>query len=74
MNDNDLGRAWRHRLGLLTEEDLALMLGLKSTATLATWRHAGQGPMYVKLGKGVFYREDDVALWISTANGVHCAA
>jgi hypothetical protein len=64
-NDQDLGQKLRHALGLLTEEDLASMLNLKSVATLATWRSDGKGPVFTKLGKGVFYRTGDVVNWIT---------
>lgn len=33
--------------------------------TLRYWRHAGLGPKSVRLGKRVFYREEDVIDWIN---------
>ena len=56
--------ALRYRLGLLTEQDLADAFGLRSTSTLATWRSEGKGPPFVKLGKSVFYIQNDVDEWI----------
>lgn len=55
----------RMPLGLLTEEDVAITLGLRSVDTLATWRSKRLGPPSVKLGKGVFYRFSDVQAWIA---------
>jgi len=31
--------------------------------THARWRHEGTGPPYIKLGRRVFYRSDDVKAW-----------
>jgi predicted DNA-binding transcriptional regulator AlpA len=52
----------REKLGLMTPEELALALQVTVT-TLQTWRVQDQGPRYVKLGKGVFYRYADVRDW-----------
>lgn len=54
----------RGAIGLLTEEELAKVLLLNSTSTLATWRSQGKGPLYVKLGKKVFYTVRDLGTWI----------
>lgn len=54
----------RAAIGLLTEEDLAKVLLLNSTSTLATWRSQGKGPPSVKLGKKVFYTVRDLSTWI----------
>lgn len=53
----------RSELDLLTPEELAAALELQ-VATLAEWRGKDQGPNYIKLGKGVFYRRKDVAAWV----------
>lgn len=53
----------RARFGLLTEEELADMLDIK-THTLAVWRVEGKGPHSVRLAKSVFYREEDIQAWI----------
>lgn len=53
----------RSRLGLLTTEELAIMIGV-TAETLREWRRLKQGPDYVKAGKGVMYREVDVQDWI----------
>jgi predicted DNA-binding transcriptional regulator AlpA len=34
--------------------------------TLAAWRHRGEGPRYVKIGKLVFYRPSDIREWLAT--------
>jgi len=56
MEQNEArGEALRHILGLLTEDDVAALLGVK-TGTLANWRVRGEGPRYTKAGKNIFYR------------------
>lgn len=52
-------------LGLITETHLAALLNVKPT-TLQAWRAALTGPDFVRLGKGVFYRQADVEEWIAT--------
>lgn len=54
----------RNLAGLLTEEDLQLILGV-SDWTLQQWRMDGKGPRFAKLGKGVFYRLEDIMVWIA---------
>lgn len=56
------GRDIRINLGLLSEDDLAIMLGVR-LHTLQVWRTNRIGPDYVKLGKSIFYRADDVQEW-----------
>jgi predicted site-specific integrase-resolvase len=53
----------RVRLGLLSVEELAEMLDV-SPDTLREWRRTKQGPDYVRAGKGVMYRENDVKAWL----------
>jgi predicted DNA-binding transcriptional regulator AlpA len=53
----------RAELNLLTPEDVSAMTGL-SLSTLATWRSRGIGPFYVKVGRTVYYREQDLLEWI----------
>lgn len=48
---------------LLTQKDLAAYLG-KSTAWCERARWAGEGPRFIKLGRHVRYRADDVLAWI----------
>jgi predicted site-specific integrase-resolvase len=43
----------------LTEREAAPRLGV-SPHTLRTWRRLGRGPRYLKLGKAVRYRPEDV--------------
>lgn len=35
-------------------------------ATLRYWRHCGGGPPSVRIGRRVFYREQDVSDWIES--------
>ena len=44
----------------LTEREVAELLGL-SVATLRAWRHRGQGPRFLRLGRSVRYLPSDVA-------------
>ena len=48
---------------LMDQRDLARYLG-KSTAWCERARWAGEGPRYIKLGRNVRYRADDVLAWI----------
>lgn len=54
----------RAELGVLEAWQLAGALEV-TVDTLATWRGEGKGPDYVKLGKGVFYRFEDVKAWVA---------
>jgi hypothetical protein len=47
----------------LTQEQAAVVIGVKPT-TLATWRHFGRGPKYLKIGRSCFYRRDDIDRWM----------
>lgn len=53
----------RWALGLMTPNELAGALGVKE-GTLSVWRSTGDGPPFVKLGKQVFYRLDDLSQWV----------
>jgi hypothetical protein len=55
---------FRANMGLVTEEQAAEILLLRSVDTLATWRSQKKGPAYVKLGKRVFYTVNDIAQWV----------
>ena len=49
---------------LLTNDDLADLLGVHRSTT-AQWRPiAGQGPRFVKVGASVRYRRSDVEQWL----------
>ena len=48
---------------LLTQKDLAAYLG-KSLAWCERARWDGKGPQFVKLGRNVRYRAEDVLAWI----------
>jgi predicted site-specific integrase-resolvase len=43
----------------ICEKEAARTIGL-SVQTLRNWRHLGKGPAYVKLGRSVRYRIDDL--------------
>jgi DNA-binding transcriptional regulator YiaG len=53
----------RKQLDLVTPDEVARLLGV-AEQTLAGWRCNGEGPHYVKLGKGVFYRREHLKAWI----------
>nr|WP_261880261.1 helix-turn-helix domain-containing protein [Mycobacterium marinum] len=36
-------------------------------ATLRYWRHVGEGPKSLKLGRRVMYRRADIERWLETA-------
>ena len=48
---------------LLTIDEAAEMTRL-STATLRYLRHDGRGPKSGKLGRRIFYREQDLIAWV----------
>jgi excisionase family DNA binding protein len=48
---------------LMTPRQLSDYLGVPA-GTLANWRYQGHGPPYVKVGRHVRYRSDDVDLWL----------
>jgi excisionase family DNA binding protein len=48
---------------LLHAIDVSLLLGVPR-ATLANWRSAGKGPPFVKVGRHVRYRREDVDRWV----------
>lgn len=50
---------------LMTQADLAAYLG-KSKAWCERARWAGQGPQFVKLGRNVRYKAEDVLEWIDS--------
>jgi hypothetical protein len=66
MQDQDiaLSSTLRSDLEIFSEDELAHVLVVKSQ-TLATWRAESKGPDYVKLGKSIFYRKQDVVTWIN---------
>jgi hypothetical protein len=51
------------QLGLLSQTDLALVLGI-TPETLVEWRRLKRGPDFVRAGKSVMYRRADVLDWI----------
>lgn len=52
---------------LLDQKQLADYLG-KSTAWCERARWAGEGPKFIKLGRHVRYRVEDVLVWIDAQN------
>ena len=49
---------------LLTPEQVGQRYGM-ATSTLAKMRLSGSGPVFVKLGRRVLYRQDDLDTWVS---------
>lgn len=48
---------------LLSSRTVADYLGIP-TGTLANWRYQGRGPAFVRIGRHVRYRAEDIARWI----------
>ena len=48
---------------LLGPGELSVLLGVP-IATLGNWRCAGKGPPFLRVGRHVRHRPDDVAAWI----------
>ena len=59
----DYGAKLRTGFDLLSPADLAALLAVDER-TLAVWRCQKRGPDFVKLGRAVFYRKENVAEWI----------
>lgn len=51
-------------LDLLDETEAAGLLGVSRT-TLARMRRAGTGPSFLRLGRKVRYRSEDVVAWVT---------
>jgi len=51
---------------LLNEHEAAQFLGL-SVFTLRAWRSQRRGPVFVKLGRAVRYRPDDLEAFLNEA-------
>lgn len=49
--------------GMIAPPELAEHLGV-TVQRLAAWRHEGTGPRYVKVGRLIRYRADDITAWI----------
>lgn len=64
----------RKHMGLLDEDEVAAILKLNSTGTLATWRSQKIGPRSVKLGKRVFYTVNQLGTWINERAAAQDAA
>ena len=53
----------RSDFGLLSQDDLSQLFDV-TKETLREWRRLKQGPSFVRVGKGVFYRRQDVTNWL----------
>jgi len=53
---------------LVMREDPAAALLLLSVRTLQRWRVEGRGPRFLKLGKIVVYRRDDLEAWLASCS------
>jgi predicted DNA-binding transcriptional regulator AlpA len=49
---------------LLNEKEAARFLSM-SYRTLQSWRSAGEGPSYLKLGRSIRYRRGDLLTWVN---------
>jgi hypothetical protein len=49
--------------GYKTEKQTSDLLGV-APSTLKAWRVSGKGPRYFKIGRWIFYRQDDLDTWI----------
>ena len=59
-------------LSLLTEAQAAELLAI-SAKTLQAWRVRGGGPRYIKLGRCVRYRIDDIEEYVRQRTMAHTA-
>lgn len=49
---------------LLSPQELADYLGVP-VRTVYTWQHKGTSPNYIRVGKHVRYRREDVEAWLT---------
>lgn len=63
------GDGTAHAHGRLDTDQAAAHVGV-AAKTLANWRSAGKGPVYVKVGSLVTYREQDLDAWLETRDVV----
>lgn len=54
------------RDALMTEADVARRLNL-AVGTLQSWRITGKGPEFVKLGRAVRYRPEDIERFVQAS-------
>ena len=62
---NDKNNTAQVDLGIVSQEELAVTLGVTKT-TLREWRRLKTGPAFVRVGKLVFYRRQDVEEWLAS--------
>lgn len=48
---------------LLTPTEVSDYLGVP-VGTLANWRYQGRGPSFLRVGRHVRYRTEDLAMWV----------
>jgi predicted DNA-binding transcriptional regulator AlpA len=49
---------------LIENDRAAKLLGIRP-ATLVSWRSDKRGPMYLKIGRLVYYRRADIRAWLA---------
>lgn len=64
MAKNDITKGYKMANSIMTTQQLAQYLGV-SVSLLNTYRAEGMGPVYLKLGRLVRYRLNDVEKWLS---------
>ena len=64
-NENLNDAVLRAEFGLLSQEQVSALLQVRKE-TLREWRRLKQGPNFVRVGKRVFYRRDDVVAYINS--------
>lgn len=50
---------------LILPKDASLYLGGVPEATLQWWRATGRGPIYIKVGRRVFYRQSHLSEFLT---------
>lgn len=60
---------------LLTTEEAAAALRLKSAGTLAVWRTSKRYPLrFVRIGRKIFYKAEDIQAFIEARTGTQTGA
>jgi excisionase family DNA binding protein len=58
---------------LYTPDEAADILRTR-VRTLERWRHTGGGPVFLKIGRRVVYRHDDLEQWLAQQRRAHTSA
>ena len=62
-----------HQSVFMTEKQAARLLSL-SHRTLQAWRRTGSGPSFIKFGRAIRYRQQDILGWAGCRAHTHASS